>query len=536
MEENSNSGKPDKSDHMNTIKTLTSHEISLLKSMKDENSLEELIKNTGLKEIQVKRAIQWLYNKNLIEYENISHKTVELGENGKLYKKKGLPEKRFLDILEKEFRSVKELEKKADLEKGEINIVIGTLKRKGAIEINKDKDLQVKLTDFGKTFREKTTPEEKFLEKKFPIPLDDIKDLDKLAYDNLSKRKNIVFLDEKKSMNISITKKGKQIKPLLQNIKVSDVEDKLTSSMLKDGSWKNKKFRHFDVSSDLPKIKGGCKHFVNQAIEYMKEIWVELGFQEMEGDCCQTSFWDLDALFVPQDHPARQMQDSFFIKDHQGEGILKGNLPDIKDNIKKVHENGGDTGSLGWGGKWSEDFSKEVMLRTHTTALSAQYINKKLERDKNGKIKPAKFFSVNKTFRNEALDWKHLFEFNQVEGIVVDPDANFSDLLGYLEIFFKKMGYAGIRVRPAHFPYTEPSVEVEVYIPDKKEWIELGGAGIFRPEVTKPLIGEEVPVLAWGLGMERIILEYFDIKDIRDLYKNDEKQLNQLKSWVKFGE
>ena len=146
---------------------------------------------------------------------------------------------------------------------------------------------------------------------------------------------------------------------------------------------------------------------------------------------------------------------------------------------------------------------------------------------------PAKFFSVGKVFRNEALDWKHLFEFYQVEGIVVDPNANFRHLIGYLKEFYKKMGYSAVRMRPAHFPYTEPSLEVDVFHPIKKQWIELGGAGIFRPEVVKPLLGFDCPVLAWGQGMGRIIGEYWKITDIRDLYKNDIKQLREMKLWLR---
>jgi phenylalanyl-tRNA synthetase alpha chain len=269
----------------------------------------------------------------------------------------------------------------------------------------------------------------------------------------------------------------------------------------------------------------------------MKQIWVELGFEEMSGNVCQTGFWDLDSLFVPQDHPARQMQDSFFVADFEDEKkILKGTLPKISQKVKEVHENGADTGSSGWGGKWDKDFSSEVMLRTHTTVLSAQYIASQLKTDENGKIIPRKFFSVNKVFRNETPDWKHLFEFNQVEGIVVDEDATMENLLGYLKLFFAKMGFTDVRIRPGHFPYTEPSAEVEVYNPKKQQWIELGGSGIFRPEVTITLIGKEVPVLAWGLGMERIIVEYFDLHDLRDLYKNDIKQLKEMKSWTKLSE
>ena len=95
------------------------------------------------------------------------------------------------------------------------------------------------------------------------------------------------------------------------------------------------------------------------------------------------------------------------------------------------------------------------------------------------------------------------------------------------------MGYADVRLSPSHFPYTEPSVEVHVLHPVRNEWVELGGAGVFRPEVVKPLLGVEVPVLAWGLGMERIITAYYGITDLREIYKNDVKFLREVKAWVK---
>jgi phenylalanyl-tRNA synthetase alpha chain len=217
------------------------------------------------------------------------------------------------------------------------------------------------------------------------------------------------------------------------------------------------------------------------------------------------------------------MQDTFYLKDPS-----KGKLPPIYKKIKQVHENGADTGSKGWQSPWSEDKAKELLLRTHTTVLSAQTIAKLKKSDL-----PAKFFSVGKVFRNETLNWKHLFEFYQVEGIVVDPNANFRHLIGYLREFYRKMGYKDVRIRPAHFPYTEPSCEVDVLHPTKNEWIELGGAGIFRPEVVKPLLGFECPVLAWGQGMERIISEFYNITDIRELYKNDLEQLKKTRVWWK---
>ena len=176
----------------------------------------------------------------------------------------------------------------------------------------------------------------------------------------------------------------------------------------------------------------------------------------------------------------------------------------------------------------SEEEAKKNVLRTHTTVLSAKTIAALKKEDL-----PAKFFSVGRCFRNETLDWSHLFEFNQTEGIVIDPNANFRHLLGYLKEFFKKMGFENARFRPAYFPYCEPSVEIDVWHPGKKVWFELGGAGIFRPEVTVPLLGEDIPVLAWGPGLDRILMDYYEIKDLRELYKNDLNQLRKMKAWVK---
>ena len=259
---------------------------------------------------------------------------------------------------------------------------------------------------------------------------------------------------------------------------------------------------------------------MSQATEYVRKIWLEMGFKEMTGPMIQTSFWNFDSLFVPQDHPAREMQDTFFLD-------LEGKLDNkFVKSIKKAHEEGIEN-STGWQYKWSRELAKKTVLRTHTTTLSAQTLAQLKSDDL-----PAKYFAIGRCFRNEALDWKHLFEFNQVEGIVIDKDANFRHLLGYMKEFFGKLGFEKARFRPAYFPYTEMSMEVEVYHPKRKSWIELGGAGMFRPEVVKPLLGEDIPVLAWGPGFDRIIMDYYKLRDIRDLYKNDVSQLRGMKQWM----
>ena len=224
----------------------------------------------------------------------------------------------------------------------------------------------------------------------------------------------------------------------------------------------------------------------------------------MEGKMVTTGFWNFDSLFTAQDHPARELHDTFFI-------AKTASLPDKKilEKVKSAHE-GTLKGSKGLGSSWDDEETKKVLLRTHTTCLSSQTLSKL-----NLKDLPAKYFALGKCFRNDTVDWSHGFEFNQTEGIVVDENANFSHLLGYLKEFAKKMGYEKVRFRPHYFPYTEPSLEGDVWNEEKGEWMEVFAAGIFRPEVTEPLLGKPVRVLAWGPGFDRMMMLLYGIKDLR---------------------
>lgn len=502
------------------LKSLHPLERKVLPHLTDSISFDELVEKSGMKDIEVMRALQWLENKNVLKMEKEEKEILTLDKNGIHYAKEGLPENRFLKAVSG--NNLEDIGKKAKLDQNELSICLGLLKKRNLIDIKKDKELIVSITEEGKKQLNHKSDEEKFLELDFPFDFSKLNKEQLKTANDLISRKEILKKEKKSLRTIILTELGKKV----SKAKLStEVIDKLDSKSLKLGNWKGKEFRHYDVEINVPAIYGGKRHFVNQVIEYIKSIWLELGFKEMTGNMVQTNFWDLDALFVPQDHPAREMQDTFYIK-NPAKGTLENK--DLVKHVKATHENGWTTGSLGWRGRWDEEKSKENLLRTHTTVLSAQTISRlKMEQ------LPAKFFAVGKCFRNEALDWKHLFEFEQVEGIVVDPDANFANLLGYLKEFFKKMGFPDVRIRPGHFPYTEPSAEVDVWHPSKKQWVELGGSGIFRPEVVKPLLGEPVPVLAWGLGLGRMITEYWSIQDIRDLNKNDLRQLREMKVWMK---
>ncbi len=497
------------------VESLSPHELKILPYL--EEQIVTICKKTNLDKVSVLRALEYLQNKEIVKLLYKKKKVIEIGVNGALYRKKGLPERRLLNLLnEKRILALQDAQKQASLSDDEFKAAIGVLKKKALIELKKEK--LILNADKSETTRRML--EEIFLDS-LPLEYDSLAEEQRFALKLLENRKNILEIKEESLIEIQITELGRKLMKL--KIKDSGMLEQITPEMIRGDLWKGKKFRRYDITSPVPLISGGKRHFVNQTIEHAKKIWTEMGFQEMSGNYIQSSFWNFDALFTAQDHPVREMQDTFFINKNS-------ELPENKKLVKAVieaHETGVG-GSSGWKYKWDEEKAKKLVLRTHTTCLSAETLAN-LKRENF----PAKFFAIGKCFRNETVDWKHGFEFNQTEGIVVDKNANFRHLLWYLREFFKKMGFEKIRFRPAYFPYTEPSVEIDVWHPEKKEWLELGGAGIFRPEVVIPLLGENIPVLAWGPGLDRTLMQYYQIKDLRELYKNDIAQLRRIKFWMK---
>lgn len=490
--------------------TLSEIERKILPHLNEK--LEQIEKKSGLDNVSIIHALQFLENKNIIKLKTKQIKLVDLGKNGIFYQKNGLPERKLLNLLaEKKELSLVEAEEQSNLSKNEFKAALGALKKRANITLKQGKiiltanqgeiikkSLEEHLLDSLPLQQEKLTPEQQF------------------ALNSLKQRKDIIEVKDKKEVEITITQLGKEIMKIKLEI---NLIEQLTPEIIRQETWKNKKFRRYDILSKVPEIYGGKKHFVNSAIEKARKIWTELGFQEMSGNMIQSGFWNFDALFTAQDHPVRELQDTFYLP-----GKVK--LPEAKlvKAVKQAHESGVD-GSTGWQYTWDPEEAKKLVLRTHTTCLSALTLYKlSKQKDKQGK-----FFAIGKCFRNETLDWSHGFEFNQTEGIVIDKNANFRNLLGYLQEFFKKIGYEKIRFAPAYFPYTEPSVEIHYFHPGKKIWLELGGAGIFRPEVVIPLLGENIPVLAWGPGFDRIIMEYYNIKDLREMYANNLTKLRKMK-------
>ena len=323
-------------------------------------------------------------------------------------------------------------------------------------------------------------------------------------------RKELLSARERGRRFLALTPKGDALaRQVLSGEAVALQEaNELTPEMLADGSWRDVQFRPYDVTLAAETVAPGKAHPMVRIVEETRQAFLALGFAEAACPMAEMAFWDFDALFQPQDHPAREMQDTFYMK-HPSRFPLP--RREWVDAVKAVHETGGGTGSKGWRYNWSGERAAQVVLRTHMTASSIKAIARNPH-------PPQKIFSIGKVFRRETVDDKHLPEFFQVDGIIIDEHANLSSLLGTLAVFYERMGIPAVRFKPDFFPYTEPSVGVEVQMNGR--WLEMGGAGIFRPEVAAPF-GCSAPVLAWGLGLERLAMVRFGVNKIRQLVQSD---------------
>ncbi|MDQ3851895.1 MAG: phenylalanine--tRNA ligase subunit alpha, partial [Thermoproteota archaeon] len=303
---------------------------------------------------------------------------------------------------------------------------------------------------------------------------------------------------------VSLSDAAKQIIPTLNQQK--KLERRLTTELLTSGKWKQTNLSALDVEAPAPVIYPGRRHPLIEIIEEIKEIFIGLGFSEIEGPIIQSGFWNFDALFTPQDHPAREMQDTFYISATQMQQPLP--IPATKDQISKVSE----VHKVRWNRQWDIQEAQRLVLRTHTTPVTIQHLSKT-------RSDVGRFFSVGRVFRNEKVSYKHLVEFHQVEGVSTSEEASLRDLMGLQKEFYAKMGIKRVKFWPTFFPYTEPSLQSMIFNEKLEKWVELFGMGIFRPEVTKPL-GIKNPVLAWGGGIERIAMLRFGLEDVRELYGN----------------
>ena len=330
-------------------------------------------------------------------------------------------------------------------------------------------------------------------------------------------KRELIARKETKSVDVTITADGKKALEAPESGKeVERITPELLASVRSSGE--EVKLRPIDVTAKAPSFYPGRRHPVKELIDEVREVYLSIGFTEVVGDAIQPALWNFDALFTPQDHPARDLQDTFYLKDQKDNSITRSG---VVAKIASAHEYGGETGSRGWRYAWNVEEARRLVLRTHNTAVTVQ-----ATRDSGDK--ETRVFSVARVYRNESLDYKHLAELHQMEGIVIGEGLNLRNLMGVLTKFYSKLGMSGVKLWPSYFPYTEPSMQVMVYYDKVGKWLEMGGSGIFRPEVTIPL-GVKKPVLAWGCGLDRLLMLRMELEDIRELYNNDLTWLRERK-------
>lgn len=493
-----------------------------LKKREKEQIASELADELEIDYIVLMGAINDLKEHNLADFKEIEINKVTLNKEGLSYLEQGLPERQLFNyLLENNIKEIalNEFLEKSGFSKQIFYVGLSNLKKNRLVAQSKASGEH---TVFLLEEKFPKTDLEKFLQifdKKNGYDYSKFTKEEKSFVSQLNKRK-LINKTRRTQRILFLTDKGKKIN--ISDIKVLKQISKITPEMLSDGSWKDYELKSFDVTKPGPQLKAGKLHPMIKLINEIREIFLSLGFTEIRGPIVESAFFNFDALFQPQDHPAREMHDTFYLDNPK-----TAKLPE-KDRVKSLkatHEDGGDSGSTGWGYDWSEKVAKQTLLRTHTTATT---IRRLAQFYRNNDVPPIKVFSIDRVFRNESVDKSHLAEFMQIEGIVIGDNVTLCDLIGVISEFYKKMGFEKIITRPGFFPYTEPSMEIAVFYDKLDEWLEMGGSGIFRPEVTYPWgIQNPTRVLAWGLGLERLAMLRFGREDIRDLYINPIKWLRK---------
>ncbi len=483
------------------------------------SSTTALSQTTGLGKDAVEKASAWAETKGVVSFRAEVSRFFKLTDEGQKFGSEGLPEKQLIEAAVGGDNELSHL--KGDIP--DLNIALVWVRSNGWANIKSGK---VEPTPEGAKAAKHETVDEKILKRLAHGMVHEGKlGADLAARIPVIIKRGLVEVKEETERFVELTPFGTEVLPFVDVIALKPVITQITPEVLQAGMWRNAVVQHYDVSLPVPSLTPGKRHFISQIIDYIRRFWVELGFKEMKGNYLELSFWNFDALYQPQDHPARDLADTFYMKTP-----YKGRLPEGKlvDQVKATHENGWTTGSTGWQYKWSPEFASRCCLRTHTTSLSVLQLARLKPEDL-----PGKFFSVGRVFRNEAIDWNHLAEFYQTDGIVVGEDVTFRDMQGYLKAYLEGLGLKKFRFRPGYFPYTEMSMEAEVWIEERGGWMELFGAGMFRPEVVKPLIGVDVPVLAWGPGFDRLVMQSYHVNTIKELYGNDIGLLRKAKLWTR---
>lgn len=474
-------------------------------------SVEKLVESCGFPDSAVMRSALTLQEKNLLTIQAATQNIIKLTAEGKTYAQSSLPERKLIQAVAELGGSVdlRKAAQQAGIEQQFIQIAQGWIIRKKWATYNSQNNT-LTIPEDKKTVAEGCDETLlKYLGEKEQVALDDLSPELKDAADQLKKRK-LVTIEPKTTRILKITDEGK--KAASEATIAAPEVTRLTPELIITGKWRETKFQKYNIEAPVAKNWPGKKHPYLNFLDEVRAKLVQLGFQEMTGTQVETSFFNFDALNVPQDHPAREPSDIYYIKDPKY-GEIESHATALE-QVKQTHENGWKTGSTGWGYKYSLEAAQRLILRGHGTCLSARTLE-------SGKYDvPSRHFSIARVYRPEITDRTHLSEFNQVEGIIIDENLTLKDLLGVLGKFALEIAGADrVRFKPDYFPFTEPSVELSAY-KEGYGWIEFGGSGIFRPEVTQPL-GVKVPVIAWGLGVDRLFMMRSGISDIRMIFSQE---------------
>ena len=502
--------------------TLFETEEIVLNALNDNlTGVESLAKTTLLDIAQINSAAFSLQEKGLAEIIEEKDTLHSISDEGKKYVKTNLPEIRLIKYIVKTGAlPVKELLMAPEhgIEKAEVTIGLNWLKKKKWVTLKKKNDETIiSVTEAGKEAAFKPRGEEAFLyllaEAKKALGSAEVSSL--LAEANLAPERFAEIKKRKLLKEKEVTTRMFQLTELGMKVQAGEIKSlkeasKLTRDDITSGRWKSVVLKPYNVTATPPTVYPGKKQPFLEFLEEVRRAVIGMGFQEAKGPLIEMEFWNFDALFQAQDHPAREIHDTYYLKDPKY-GDLE--LDDLRKRVKATHENGWTTGSRGWRYPWSLKRASRLILRSQTTSVSMRFLHEH-------KTPPLKMFCLDRNFRPDVLDATHAIEFYQLEGIVGDRNLTLKHHLGYLkQIVVELIPGAEVKFKPGYFPFTEPSVEVFARHP-KLGWIEVGGSGIFRPEVVKPF-NVDFQVLAWGIGIARLAMIYLEYDDIRDLYSDN---------------
>lgn len=514
------------------IKNLHPLETKLLLNYTENDELtgEKLQKELSYKEGHCNQAFSWLSGKNLLkETGRTAHTYYELTDYGRAIAKNGSAEERIITFLKEGGpKALPEIASALGLENKDVGSAFGPLSKEGVLRMTADKKAEYT----GAAVPERIARAKALIakaEKSQAGGLDGALDAASLSKEELAdistmtKKRGVsdtAFKTvERETVTYRLLPDAAAVSKALKEAGVTGEEiGAITGAMLSSGDWKKGSFRAYNISVPPARIIPGRTNPYVDFLESVKDKMCSLGFEEFDGPLVETEFWNGDALFMPQFHAARDIHDVYRIKTPTHAKSIE---EPYLSAVRAVHENGGSTGSRGWNYKFDTEFTRRLIMRSQGTVLSAHQLHK-------AKV-PGKYFGIARCFRYDKVDATHLSDFYQTEGIVLGEDVNLRTLLGILRMFAVEIaGASEVKYVPGYFPFTEPSIEVHIKHP-KLGWFELGGSGIFRPEVTEAM-GVHVPVLAWGIGIDRMALMALGLNDLRELFSEDVEKVRLRKA------